>query len=376
MTSASTLPSEFGAVFPIRAIEHELKGLLKLAAEVSGEPVRRVHMSNLVVYCDRMDTAGQVAQQVPEIAAVHPARVLLLIRDAAATGSQVTAAVSVRFRSLGRSQEACSEQITLHAPAAVADRLPFLMRRFLIGDLPINLWWSSTVPPALAGQALFDLAEHAQQIMYDSIGWPDPPRGVAATAAWLEQVERRDSCRWRVASDLNCRRLKYWRRLMAQALDEASAPGAAASITELTIEHGPHAVVQAWSLAAWLSQRLGWTLKSGVVRPNVEIEWRFRTPQGEARARVQRRSEGPPVICRLRLACTVGGKQVVMNFAPEDGPHLKITLEGTDAAPRTVTVPPLTPAELIGRQLSDREPDPVFSQSMAVAQAMARTVVK
>src|SRR6516165_1726577 len=84
MTSASTLPSEFGAVFPIRAIEHELKGLLKLAAEVSGEPVRRVHMSNLVVYCDRMDTAGQVAQQVPEIAAVHPARVLLLIRDAAA----------------------------------------------------------------------------------------------------------------------------------------------------------------------------------------------------------------------------------------------------------------------------------------------------
>src|SRR5260370_28693828 len=111
------------------------------------------------------------------------------------------------------------------------------MRRFLIGALPVTVWWSPTAPPPLAGPLLYDLAEHAQQIIYDSIGWTDPPRGVAATGVWLEDVERRDACRWRVASDLNWRRLKYWRRLMAQALDEASAPGAAATITQLTIEH-------------------------------------------------------------------------------------------------------------------------------------------
>ena len=375
-TTGITLSPDFGAVFPIRAVERELTGLLKVAAQVSDAPLRRVHMSNLVVYCDRMDTAEQVAQQVPEIAAVHPARVLLLIRDDAASGNAVTAAVSVRFRSLERGQEACSEQITLHAPAGAADRLPFLMRRFLIGDLPVNIWWSSTVPPPLAGPLLYELAEYAQQIIYDSLGWTDPPRGVAATGAWLEQIERHESGRWRVASDLNWRRLKYWRRLVTQELNEAWASGAAESITELTLEHGPHAIVQGWSFAAWLSQRLGWTLQSGTVRPGVEISWRFRTLKGEATVRVKRMSDGPPVLRRIRLACTIDSKPVVMNFAPEDEYRLGITLEGTDSAPRTVTVPPLTPAELIGRQLSDREPDAVFRQSMAVAQAMARSVVK
>ena len=373
---ATILPPEFGAVFPIRAVERELNGLLRVAAEVSGVPLRRVHMSNLVIYCDRMETAEQLSKQVPDIVAVHPARVLLLIRDAAATGNAITAAVCVPFRQLGRGQEACSEQITLHAPAALADRLPFLMRRFLIGDLPTNLWWASTTPPALAGPLLYDLAEYAQQIVYDSIGWPDPPRGVAATAAWLDQIERHESGRWRVASDLNWRRLKYWRRLMVQALDEGSSPGAAESITELTVEHGPHASVQGWVLTAWLAQRLNWTLKSGVVRPNVEIEWRFRTPKGDATVRVKRLAEGPPVLERMRLACTLDSKRVVMNFTVIDASRLGITVEGTDSAPRTVTVPPLTHAELVGRQLSDREPDATFRKSMAVAQAMARCVVK
>ena len=375
-TIATTLPPEFGAVFAIRSVERELTGLLKIAAQVSGVPLRRVHMSNLVVYCDRMETAEEVSKQVPDIVAVHPARVLLLIRDDTAAGNQVTAAVSVRFRMLERGQEACSEQITLHAPAAAADRLPFLMRRFLIGDLPINLWWSTTTPPPLDGPLLYDLAEYAQQIIYDSLGWIDPPRGVAATGAWLEQIERRETGRWRVASDLNWRRLKYWRRLVAQELDEASAPGAAATITEMTVEHGPHAVVQAWTLAAWLAQLLGWTLQSGVVRPGIEIDWRFRAPNGETAVRVKRLPTGPSALARVRLTCTLAGKPVVLNFFAEDDSRLGISVEGTDAAPRTVTIPPLTSAELIGRQLSDREPDLTFRQSMTGAQAMARSVVK
>jgi hypothetical protein len=78
----------------------------------------------------------------------------------------------------------------------------------------------------------------------------------------------------------------------------------------------------------------------------------------------------------VRLACTEGGKPVVMNLTPLDEFHLAINLEGTDAAARTLTVQPLTSAELIGRQLSDREPDAAFRESMAVAQAMARCVVK
>ena len=55
------------------------------------------------------------------------------------------------------------------------------------------------MPPPMAGSLLHELAELAQQIIYDSVGWPEPARGVAATGGWLEQIERPGG-RWRVAS--------------------------------------------------------------------------------------------------------------------------------------------------------------------------------
>ena len=56
--------------------------------------------------------------------------------------------------------------------------------------------------------------------------------------------------------------------------------------------------------------------------------------------------------------------------------RLATFLEGVDAAPRTQTLPPLSPAELVGKQLSDRERDPVFRESMAVAQVLAQSLLK
>jgi len=50
----------------------------------------------------------------------------------------------------------------------------------------------------------------------------------------MEQIQRAGG-RWRVASDLNWRRLKYWRRLLTQALDPTAAAGAAESATEIVV---------------------------------------------------------------------------------------------------------------------------------------------
>jgi glucose-6-phosphate dehydrogenase assembly protein OpcA len=250
------------------------------------------------------------------------------------------------------------------------------VRALQIGDLPKNLLWSVPQPPPLAGALMYDLAEDAQQIVYDSSSWSDPVRGMAATAAWLEQVERpTPGGRWRVASDLNWRRLKYWRRLVAQALDPASAPGAAASVTEILVEHGPHAFIQAWHLVSWLSLRLGWRVRGGRVQHAVETTWLFTGPRGETRARVRRVEQGASDVNRVRIAGTVAGKPGAMDVTAESETRLAIRLEGADAAPRTVIVPPRTPAELIGRQLSDRERDPVFRESMAAARLMAESVL-
>src|SRR5262245_12503386 len=259
--TAWRLPDAFGTPVAVRRIERELSSqLLELRADKAA-PAQRVRMSNLVIYTDRMDTAGQIADQLLDIASVHPARVLLLIADPEADSRELTASVRVQCRSLSKQQQACSEQVTLHVPAALADRLPFAVRALLIGDLPVNLWWASTQPPPFAGTILYELGELAQQVIYDSVGWLEPARGVAATATWLDRVEVAEPGRWRVASDLNWRRLKYWRRLVSQALDPSVGEGS--SMKEMTVEHGPHAVVQGYELTAWLALRLGWRLADG-----------------------------------------------------------------------------------------------------------------
>jgi len=107
----------------------------------------------------------------------------------------------------------------------------------------------------------------------------------------------------------------------------------------------------------------------------VEMTWRFQAPKGQARLRIRRLEKGTPQVQRIQVACNREGCPVKMNLVPEGPQRLGIRLEGIEAAPRTLAVPPQSDAELIGRQLSDRERDPEFRQSMAVARVMAQSLL-
>jgi hypothetical protein len=297
---------------PLRDVERELSNQMKALQGTGNAPVQRARMSNLVVFCASLEQAILLNEQVPTISMVHPARVLLLVGESNSPDRELTSRVTVRPLGEGSKRYACAEQVTLHAGGANVDRLPFAVRALLIGDLPVNLLWCAPTPPPLAGSLLYELAEYAQQIIYDSLGWRDPARGVAATGTWLEQVERPGG-RWRVASDLNWRRLKYWRRLLTQSLDPASAPGVAENVSEILVEHGPHAVVQGWLLASWLSRHLGWRVQQGKLTPGLEMAWRFTAPKGQSLVRVHRMAEGPATIHRVRIVYRVNDKPGAMN---------------------------------------------------------------
>jgi glucose-6-phosphate dehydrogenase assembly protein OpcA len=357
-------------------VEQELARQLNGVKAPGEAPVQMARLSNLVIFCRGPEQVDAIAAEAPAIIAIHPARVLLLVGEPSGEAGPVTASVATWCQRGRGGLHICSEQVTLRARGAAVEHLPFAVRGLLVGDLPINLWWAANEPPALAGSFLYDLAEQAQQIIYDSLGWTEPARGVAATAAWLAKFERGPGeGHWRVASDLNWRRLKFWRRLLGQALDPASAPGALDSITEILVEHGPHAVVQAWELVSWLAAHLGWKVQGGRVQPNVEITWQCQAPHGAFRVRIRRLAEGPSGVRRVRIACALDGKPGALNVAAEDGSRLAVVLEGVEAAPRTITLQAQPLASLVGRQLSDRERDPVFRESMAVAQVFAKSVL-
>lgn len=361
---------------PLQDIEREVSRQMKALLGPGNEPVHRARLANLIIFCDRPLQAAQVEQDLPEVAVVHPARVLLLIGEAGPFEQDIKATVKVRPIGGARAGGACSEQIQLHASGPAVDHLPFAVRSLLIGDLPTNLWWAAPAPPPLAGPMLYELSECAEQIVYDSLSWPDPARGVFATASWLEQTERPDPGCWRVASDLSWRRLKYWRRLMKQSLDPASVPGVQESVSEVIIEHGPHSSVPAWLLLARVARHLGWQPTGSRVDPGVEMAWHFRGASSEAWGRLRRLSDGPSEVRRMRITCKIGGKPALMNIYSEDHRRLVTELEGVPGEPRTLTLPPHSLAEVVGRQLSDRERDRTFRECMAVAHAMARSVLE
>ncbi|MBY0229846.1 MAG: glucose-6-phosphate dehydrogenase assembly protein OpcA [Gemmataceae bacterium] len=349
----------------MREVERELTRQMR-ALQGQGGALQRARMSNLVVFTDSLERSIEANEQLVDIARVHPSRAILLVAEPG-KDRELTARVTVRPLAHGSKRYALSEMVTLHAGGSMAERLPFAVRSLLIGDLPVNLWWSAPTPPPLAGPLLYDLAEHAQQIVYDSIGWPEPARGVVATASWLESVERRGAD-WRVASDLNWRRLKYWRRLLLQALEPMSAPGAKESVREVAVEHGPHASVQAWLLASWLVRFLGGRVRAGKATGGKEMAWSCQMPNGEVLVRIRRLDDGPPSVRRVRVATAAGTLAL-----SQDGPNrLAVETEGSGTAARTVTTAGMGAMDLIGRQLSDRERDPAFHESMALAGTMAQ----
>jgi hypothetical protein len=172
----------------LRDAEKELAQQLRKVHGPGPEPFQHARMSNLIVFCNTADQALKIEADLPDIVAFHPARVLLLIGETGPTSLEVLSSVKVRPITLTGHRKAFCEQVTLYAGGTMVERLPAAVRSLLIGDLPVNLWWAAPVPPPLAGPLIADLAEYCQQIIYDSLGWPDPARGVAATAAWLEQL--------------------------------------------------------------------------------------------------------------------------------------------------------------------------------------------
>jgi glucose-6-phosphate dehydrogenase assembly protein OpcA len=370
-------PTEGFVPVALRDVEKELTRQLKAEQDPGGPPVQWARMSNLVIYCDRPEAEASLTAEIGDIVRSHPARVLLLVARPGMEAGNVTAEVRLRTRYLPGKQEVGSEQITLRADGRAVERLPSIVRQLLIGDLPTNIWWASEQPPPTAGPLLYELAEHAQQVVYDSLGWADPARGLLATASWLDRFERgAGEGRYRVASDLTWRRLRMWRRLVAQTFDPYSAPGLIESVNEVTIEHGLHSVMAAWSLASWMCMRLHWRVQGARITPGVEMHWHLASSRGVHHLRIRRLGDEPRGLRRVRLGCALGDWPWDMSIVPLDDEHLGVLSDESDTAARTVAVKPLSLADIVARQLSDRERDVVFRQSMIVAQDLAQGILR
>jgi len=356
----------------VAAIEQELAHLWgqPQATGATEDAVTRACMSNLIIFCGSASDAGVISQEVAHIVLQHPARVLLLVGDREHSSADLDAYVSAQCHLSGGGKQVCSEHVMISTGANAARRLPSVTRSLLIADLPTALWWAEIEAPPLRGELFEEFAAMANQVIYDSVGWDDAPHGVVATADWVARVQAGQT-----VADLAWRRLKPWRRLISQSLDPAVAPGALDAVSEVVVEHGPHALPQAWLLLGWLASRLGWRSTAGKVQPGVEVTWVFQSLHGLVRVTVRRADRGESEVQKATIMWTTGSQTTRATFAMVAPGRLAVSHGEPATAARTLAVPTCTRAALVARQLPNLGRDVQFRDTLRLARAMAAALL-
>lgn len=351
-------------------IERELAAIWATIDEQQGGrgTVTRASMSNVMIICYGEEQALEAADRIPALVQNHPARVLVLAVLDDQDSDDVQAWVTAHCQRIDADTQVCAEHIELRFRAGAAERAASVVRSLLISDLPTALWWLSSEPPALSG-ALFDaFAPMANQVIYDSVGWAEPARGVRAMAQWSQGNRN-------VVFNLAWRRLKPWRRLLSQSLDPGVVPGALTRIAEIELEHGPHALPVAWLLVGWLASRLGWRPRSGVSRDGNRLTWQFDASGGPVTIRVKRLDEGPARIEHMRVAWRAADALPAGHAEyRHDGHQLRHYPADESLRPSSMPIVEKRLEQMVAAQLAHRAGDLLFTRALQISEAMARVV--
>ncbi len=330
----------------------------------------RACMSNLIIYCDSETELKELNHELPVLVDSHPARILLLNRTNKSKSQEIKALASLYFTSLDGGWQICGERLDLKASEQASERLPSIVRAQLVGDLPTTLWWFSRQPPPEAGELFFELAELSNQIIYDSMGWINPAKGVLKMTRWVAAQQEEH-----VIYNLAWRRLAGWRKFVSQVLDPSSVEDALSSIKSVEIDHGPHGLTMAWLLVGWLASRLKWQLIEGKILSKSELIWSFQCQASTIKVKVKRLSKGDPVIHQFGL--TWGqGKQVGKAFFERlENRRLGIIEAKSTLSARTMAMPSDKRPALVAGQLAHRNRDKLFEASLEHANGMASVLI-
>lgn len=349
----------------LAGIERALAELWQHGAK-ENETVTRAVMSNLVIFAANPELAQKIPEEVGRIVQLHPARVLLLQTDPHQVNTEVEAHVSAFCNKIGNGRQVCSEYIIVEATDRALRRLPYTVRSLLLGDLPTSLWWATTQAPPLAGEIFTELARMSDQVIYESQAWADPVEGMVTTADWAMASPAELA-----VADLEWRRIKYWRRIISQNLDPSVTPAALDHITEVRVQHGPHALPKAWLLLGWLASRLGWKPEGGKVRPDHEIAWKFQAGGRPLQAVAIRQAKAEPYkVHEAEVSWRSGDQTKTMIFSRLAAGMLAVSTDD-DRPPRIQVMPSQPRAALVAQQLPKLGRDTIFLEALQVARNMA-----
>lgn len=336
------------------------------------QAVTRACMSNLIIYCDDDEQTRDVIEMLPDIVVPHPSRVVLLTGLGQTGEPGLDVFVSGLYSRLPSGLQVSAELIRVIADSTARKRLAPVARAHLVGDLPTTLWWASHQPAPFHGDVFNPLTAMADQIIYDNIGWTEPTRGMQAMSSWVA-AQRSEY----VIHNLAWRRLKHWRNLLGQVLDPALLPGALSAVTNLHIQHGPHAVAMASLLVGWLAALLGWQVEGGKLATGKQTLWHFSVANRQFPVTLSRVADAAPcALARIEWSWLDAGSERHTVFADLGDDRLGVIEVDLDLPVRAVSVPPATQGVMVAAQMAHRERDRIFERALETGNSMTAVLLK
>jgi glucose-6-phosphate dehydrogenase assembly protein OpcA len=206
-----------------------------------------------------------------DLASTHLSRVAIVVLDSSESVSSLSAWVTLRcFSMISDLMRHCFEQTTLLARGSAVRAAGNLLQPMLKPDLPVYLWWLGD-PPDLDDPTFQNLVNLSNRIIFDSTSFFNPEQHIRSLTELFKAAP--DAA----ISDLNWGRLTGWRELVIQFFDVPEYRPFLSGIHTIEIEHvaaplsepgrtedgdvSPNPI-RALLLAAWLKERLGWTLSA------------------------------------------------------------------------------------------------------------------
>ena len=339
-----------GHVSGLHAVTRELAAM-RAALLRTGDEAHGVRLSvlTLVAACADGADGDQAAAVIERMAVNHPTRAIVLVADPAGE-PRIEADLSLSCAASGRGQ-VCVELVRLDVGGETALHLRSVVGPLLLPDVPVHLWLAGGPPltQALSPDAL----ELCERIIVDSDAYPDPGAVLRTLARTIS-----GSARVPAIGDLAWRRIRGWRELAGRAFESPELRGFAEGIEDVEVRSaGTAPGAGALLLAGWLTSRLD--------RPGYRVPAVHHVTEGDGGG-----------VVGVTIAATSRDRRGRVEISGDGGRRtLAIGVESTmrshsSAWAVEVERPELT--DLVGAELEEQGPDPVYAAALVAAAGMQR----
>lgn len=250
-----------GIPVPIANIERELAKLW----DESNDHKSRASLINLMLYTEDRSAIEENTETINAITAEHACRVLLVLAEPHYTESSARAWIGAHCHFVGKgSRQLCSEQITFHLQGQATEGLSNLVFSHLDSDLPLVLWWQSSVPQIIDVK----FWRWVDRVLYDSATWDRPSFSLARIREIADCRKGDCSGLSRITPcDLAWTRLQESRFAFANLFDQSASRTDLESVVRLRLFHSPLYRIDALLFLGWVASCLGWRYFSGREKP-------------------------------------------------------------------------------------------------------------